>query len=327
MSQAITKPVALTVAGADSSGGAGVHADLKTFAAWGVHGTAAITAVTAQNSLSCEAVHPVPGPVVRTQIETLLQDMPIAFCKIGMLANEDIVTQVAQCLGATPVQIVCDPVLQSSTGSPLLSQGGVEAFKTHLLPQVFLLTPNLPEAETLCGQAIDSPQKQKEACEQLVSLGAQNVLLKGGHLKTDPIDLLFDGEHFFEMKANRQNTNNPHGTGCVLSAAITAALTLGHDFPRRSSTPMPSSKKPFSPATVAVKARGPSILCLPFHRALRTPKGPSPSKRCMEKAKASKPNKSKTLNGSTPATWRLKRRSPAHWLASFVICALPCVGF
>ncbi|MBL92961.1 MAG: bifunctional hydroxymethylpyrimidine kinase/phosphomethylpyrimidine kinase [Myxococcales bacterium] len=226
------KPIALTIAGADSSGGAGVYADLKTFAAWGVHGTAVITAVTAQNSLTCDGTHPIPGHMIQQQLNTLFSDMPAAHCKIGMLANEDVVSQVTQSLTQHQPRIVYDPVIQSSTGAALLSEPGVQAMKAQLLPQVYLLTPNLPEAEALCGLTLNTPQHQKDACARLVDMGATNVLLKGGHLNGDPVDVLYDGTHYFEMKANRQHTSNTHGTGCVLSAAITAALTLGHELPQ-----------------------------------------------------------------------------------------------
>ena len=227
MSNPSSTPVALTLAGADSSGGAGVYADLKTFAAWGVHGTAVITAVTAQNSQGCEAVHPVPEATIKAQFDALYQDMKAPWCKIGMLGNATGVGAVADLLQKNEVRAVCDPVLRSTTGRALLDEAGAEKLKSQLLPHVFLLTPNLPEAEHLCGVRVTDRTSQKEACLRLVDLGVRQVLLKGGHHQGDPVDVYYDGTDFLELHAPRQNTPHTHGTGCVLSAAITAGLTLG----------------------------------------------------------------------------------------------------
>jgi hydroxymethylpyrimidine/phosphomethylpyrimidine kinase len=218
-------PVALTIAGSDPSGGAGIQADLKTFSALGVYGTSVITALTAQNTCSVSGVHVVPTEFVIAQIETLVADVRLDTIKIGMLANADIVGAVGEFLGRHPHQhVVLDPVMVATSGDRLLDDDAVRAIR-ELMPLVSLITPNLAEAAALLDtrQAASVPDLRAQALA-LREMGAQRVLIKGGHLHDDDraVDLLLhlDGEEL--LAAPRVNTVNTHGTGCTLSSALAA---------------------------------------------------------------------------------------------------------
>jgi len=226
-----SRPAALTIAGSDSGGGAGIQADLRTFAAFGVHGTSAITALTAQNTRGVTAVHVAPRAVVRAQIEAVLGDFPIAAIKLGMLATPAIVRVVAQALAARKrIPLVVDPVLVATTGARLAREDLAESLRRHLLPHADLVTPNLPEAERLTGLRIRNDADRLRAARLLLDDGARAVLLKGGHGKGREVrDLLLTGqeEHVF---AQARMPGEHHGTGCTLSAAIAAGIALGESL-------------------------------------------------------------------------------------------------
>jgi hydroxymethylpyrimidine/phosphomethylpyrimidine kinase len=221
-------PKAMTIAGSDSGGGAGIQADLKTFAALGVYGTSAITAVTAQNTRDVFAVAEVPEEVVALQIDVVLEDIGADAVKTGMLSSASIVQTVADRLEAWGVErLVVDPVMVAKGGHPLLQERAVSAVKEFLLPLALVVTPNVPEAEILSGLAIDSPASAREAARAIAALGPRYVIVKGGHLAGDATDTVFDGVGFTEFRAERIDTPNTHGTGCTFSAAIAALLARG----------------------------------------------------------------------------------------------------
>jgi len=223
-----SRPAALTIAGSDSGGGAGIQADLRTFAAFGVHGTCAITALTAQNTRGVSAVHVAPRAIVRAQIEAVLDDFPVGAIKTGMLATPTIVRVVAQALATRKrIALVVDPVLVATTGARLASDDLADSLRRHLLPQADLVTPNLPEAERLTGLRIRNDADRLRAARLLLGDGARAVLLKGGHGNGREVrDLLLteNEEHWF---AHARAKGRHHGTGCTLSAAIAAGLALG----------------------------------------------------------------------------------------------------
>lgn len=223
-----TPPRVLTIAGSDSGGGAGVQADLKTFAAFGVYGMSAITAVTAQNTTEVTRVHPVPPDVVRAQIEAVYEDVGVDAVKIGMLGTEQNVHAVADALeGQAPRPLVVDPVLRSTSGTELLSSQGMGALVERLLVRAVLVTPNLEEAARLTGLRVESEEERRAAARALHRLGPA-VLVTGGHGSgAEVVDLLFDGQRFYRFAYPRIETRSLHGTGCTLSAAITASLAAG----------------------------------------------------------------------------------------------------
>jgi hydroxymethylpyrimidine/phosphomethylpyrimidine kinase len=221
-------PVALTIAGSDSGGGAGIQADLKTFAALGVFGTCAITAVTAQNTRGVRRVHLVPAEIVAAQVTAVRDDFDVAAVKIGMLASAEIVAAVAEALPEAPV--VYDPVMAASSGDPLAGAGLADAAKT-LLARVDLLTPNLAEAAALTGAPL--ARTEADMAEQgraLLGLGARAVLMKGGHLEGEAVDLLVTPLTTRRFAGPRIASRNLHGTGCVLSSAIAAHIAWGDDL-------------------------------------------------------------------------------------------------
>lgn len=221
-------PKAMTIAGSDSGGGAGIQADLKTFAAFGVYGTSAVTAVTAQNTRGVFAVAEVPEEVIALQIDVVLEDIGTDAVKTGMLSSAAIVRTVADRLEAWGVgPLVVDPVMVAKSGHPLLQESAVAALTQHLLPLAFVVTPNLPEAEILSGLTIASPAAMREAAQAIAAFGSRIVVIKGGHLAGDATDLVYDGSSFTEFSAPRIDTVNTHGTGCSFSAAITALLARG----------------------------------------------------------------------------------------------------
>jgi len=224
------KPVALTIAGSDPSGGAGVQADLKTFHQFGVYGEAVIALITVQNTRGVERVECLAPDLVADQIRAVIADIPPDAAKTGALGNRAIIEAVAALAGDFSFPLVLDPVMVSKHGAPLLAADGIEAIKTFLLPNVFLLTPNLEEASLLAGAEVHDVAAMRQAAQKLASMGPQAVLLKGGHLEGDPTDILFHRGEWTEFAAPRIETRHTHGTGCTLSAAITASLASGHDI-------------------------------------------------------------------------------------------------
>jgi hydroxymethylpyrimidine/phosphomethylpyrimidine kinase len=226
-------PTALTIAGSDSGGGAGVQADLKTFLACGVHGMSAITAVTVQNSLGVTGFYELPPHAVAEQIESVTTDIGVGAAKTGMLASAGIMATVAetvQRLGITP--FVVDPVAASQHGDPLLRPDAIEALRDVIIPLATLITPNLGEVKLLTGIEVRTVGDMEQAAHALRALGPEWVLVKGGHLPGgDAVDLLYDGETFRRFRAPRHDTRHTHGSGDTLASAITAGLARGLDVP------------------------------------------------------------------------------------------------
>jgi hydroxymethylpyrimidine/phosphomethylpyrimidine kinase len=223
--------VVLTIAGSDSGGGAGIQADLKTFAAHGVHGTSAITAVTAQNSLHVFEAFALEPRMVVAQIEAVTADMRVAAAKTGMLANREIVEAVAEAVARLRIpHLVVDPVMVAKGGDSLLDAGAVRAYVDALLPISTVITPNLPEAAALLGRPVRTLEDMRAAARDLQALGPGAVVVKGGHLEGDAVDVFFDGRNLEELAVTRIATANTHGTGCTFAAAIAARLALGDDL-------------------------------------------------------------------------------------------------
>jgi hydroxymethylpyrimidine/phosphomethylpyrimidine kinase len=222
-------PVALTIAGSDSGGGAGIQADLKTFAALGVHGTSAITAITAQNTTGVTDILELPVELVRKQIAAVVDDIGVQAAKTGMLFSAAIVGVVADAVREHGLRLlVVDPVMVAKGGARLLRDDAIEALRDQLIPLAAVVTPNLPEAEVLLGRHIASLDERKQAARDLVAMGASAAVVKGGHAE-DATDVYFDGSRMVELRAERIDTVNTHGSGCVFSAAITAWLARGAD--------------------------------------------------------------------------------------------------
>lgn len=222
--------VALTIAGSDSGGGAGIQADLKTFAALGVYGTSALTALTAQNTRGVAAIHDVPPAFVLAQLEAVLADFAVGAVKVGMVSNRAVVETVAAALARLPaVPLVLDPVMVASSGDRLLAPDAVAALRGLLIPRAAVLTPNLPEAAALLGAGVATSENEaREQGERLLGHGASAVLMKGGHAGgPESVDLLVEPERVTRFPAPRIATTNTHGTGCTLSAAIAAGLAQG----------------------------------------------------------------------------------------------------
>ena len=220
---------ALTIAGSDSSGGAGIQADLKTFAAHGVYGTCAITAVTAQNTLGVIAWEALTADLVTAQIEAVVDDIGVDAVKTGMLANAAVVEAVSAAIRSLELpQLVVDPVMVAKGGDRLLEQDAVNAIRTELLPQAHVVTPNIPEAEVLAGIPIHSVDDMREAGRRILDLGPRVVLVKGGHLGgPESIDVACTGAQIVELRGPRIQTQHTHGTGCTLASAIAANLARG----------------------------------------------------------------------------------------------------
>jgi hydroxymethylpyrimidine/phosphomethylpyrimidine kinase len=221
--------VALTVAGSDSGGGAGIQADLKTFAAHDVHGTSAVTAVTAQNSVAVTRWVALDPAMVAEQIETVAVDMPVAAVKTGMLANAAIVDAVAEAVARLALpNLVVDPVMVAKGGHRLLDPDAERAYVRTLFPRALLVTPNLLETGALLGRVVATREDMRAAAAALRAMGPRAALVKGGHLPGgDAVDVLCDQDGFLELSAPRIDTKNTHGTGCTFSAAIAARLALG----------------------------------------------------------------------------------------------------
>ena len=221
-------PKALTIAGSDSGGGAGIQADLKTFSAFRVFGMSVITAVTAQNSLGVQGVENLPAAFVALQLRSVLSDFGAGAAKCGMLSTAPIIEAVAATLADDPVEkLVVDPVMVAKSGDALLQPDARRALIERVLPLALVVTPNLPEAESLAGIPVASRPDMEEAARRIHRLGPRYVLVKGGHLKGDAIDLLWNGKVFTAFRAPRIDSGNTHGTGCTLSAAIAAGLARG----------------------------------------------------------------------------------------------------
>jgi hydroxymethylpyrimidine/phosphomethylpyrimidine kinase len=230
----VTPPTALTIAGSDSGGGAGIQADLRTFFANGVHGLVALTAVTVQNSLGVQGFTEIPADVVAAQIKAVASDMGVNAAKTGMLASAEIIRAVAKTLDEVggDIPLVVDPVAASMTGHALLREDALEAIRTELFPRATLITPNLDEVRLLTGISVDSPATQREAAEALLGFGSRWVLVKGGHMTGSTcVDLLTDGSSYVSLSGPRYETENTHGGGDTMASAITSSLAKGASVP------------------------------------------------------------------------------------------------
>jgi hydroxymethylpyrimidine/phosphomethylpyrimidine kinase len=223
-------PIALSIAGSDPSGGAGIQADLKTFAAFDVYGAAVLTCATAQNTVAVRATGELPVELVAAQLDAVLDDLPVGAIKTGMLGRAAIVAAVAERLARSAVPLVVDPVMVSTSGHALMSDDGVAALRETLLPRARLVTPNLHEASLLAGRPVATRADMRAAARMIRDLGPQAVLVKGGHLPDVACDVLLDGEALHELAAPRVPVARLHGSGCSLSAAITAELARGAEL-------------------------------------------------------------------------------------------------
>src|SRR5213595_1237006 len=242
-------PILLSIAGFDPSCGAGTAADLKTFAAHGCYGVAAITSLTVQNTQGVETVHNTPSAELRAQLEALVKDCDIAAVKIGMLGNRGNAVVVAEFLDAHKfAHVVHDPVMKSSSGAELLDAAGIKYVATELLKRASVITPNVPEAEVITGLTIKDVADMEAAARKIVELGARAVIVKGGHLER-AVDVLFDGNELVQLGGDRVKTNNTHGTGCTLASAIAAQLAWRALWSKRPRSPKPTSRKQSKRAT------------------------------------------------------------------------------
>ncbi|ABR47455.1 phosphomethylpyrimidine kinase [Alkaliphilus metalliredigens QYMF] len=218
----------LTIAGSDSSGGAGIQADLKTMSAHGVFGMSVITAVTAQNTQGVFGIQDISPQMIAKQIQAIYEDIEVDAVKIGMVSQVDTIQAIAQqLLKYQAKNIVLDPVMVSKSGFHLLNPEAKNSLINQLIPLVTVITPNLPEAEVITGLTIESEKDMEEAAKAIFIMGPQYVLIKGGHLESDPVDLLYDGKAIQRFSTKRIATKNTHGTGCTLSSAIASNLALG----------------------------------------------------------------------------------------------------
>jgi len=224
--------VALTIAGSDSSGGAGIQADLKTFQAHGVFGMSAVTAVTVQNTQKIYDIQEIEPRIVHDQITCLFDDVKIDAVKIGMVSSIELTKAIARALKAVnPPPVVLDPVMISKSGYRLLNQDAQDALVDNLFPLAEVVTPNIYEAEALIGKKINNVDEMKNAAQEILNLGAKKVVVKGGHLEEDrATDVLYDGKEYKELHSHRVETKNTHGTGCTFSSAIAANIALGKTF-------------------------------------------------------------------------------------------------
>ena len=219
---------ALTVAGSDSGAGAGIQADLKTFAALGVYGTSVITAITAQNTVGVTQVLELSPNLIAAQIDAVITDIGAHALKTGMLANSEIIETVSDKIREHGLKnLVVDPVMVAKSGDRLLRKDAIDALRSRLIPLATVVTPNIPEAEELTGLQLNRATDIKEAAKRIVSLGVKSVVIKGGHRRGSATDLFHDGKIFHELRASRIRTRHTHGTGCTLSAAIAANLAKG----------------------------------------------------------------------------------------------------
>jgi hydroxymethylpyrimidine/phosphomethylpyrimidine kinase len=221
--------VSMTIAGSDSGGGAGIQADLKTFAALGVYGTSVITAVTAQNTVEVRKAMELPIDLVGAQIDAVVEDIGVDGAKTGMLASSEVIEIVAQRIDEHQLKrLVVDPVMVAKSGDRLLREDAVESLVERLIPLAMVVTPNLPEAERLVGFAVEDEDSMRRAAKAIVELGAGSAVIKGGHARgEESVDLLFTGKRFRRFRTKRLESRNTHGTGCTFSAAIAARLAMG----------------------------------------------------------------------------------------------------
>ena len=232
MANSLIPPVALTIAGSDSGGGAGIQADLRTFAFHQVHGTSALTCVTAQNTCGVTRVDALPPVAVVAQIDAVVSDIPVQSAKLGMLLNTDIMLAVAEAIAQSSIPFwVVDPVMVSRTGAQLIDDAAIATLTTRLIPLATVLTPNRYEAQILSGQAIETLSDMEVAAQKIHALGAQTVLIKGGGMagQLRGIDVWYDGKQLTTLATTTVETSDTHGTGCTLSAAIAANLALGKE--------------------------------------------------------------------------------------------------
>jgi hydroxymethylpyrimidine/phosphomethylpyrimidine kinase len=223
-------PIAVTIAGSDSGGGAGIQADLKTFAAFGVYGASVITALTAQNTKGVTGIHDVPADFITAQIDAVFSDLKVGAVKIGMLSQPAVIAAVAAGLDRhQQTNVVLDPVMVAASGDRLLAPEAVDVLRRNLIPRALVITPNLPEAAALLdAKPAANEAEMRDQAERLLALGCRAVLVKGGHGRgAESIDIFFDGEVELRLPAPRMDTRNTHGTGCTLSSAIAAGLARG----------------------------------------------------------------------------------------------------
>ena len=223
-------PVALTIAGSDPSGGAGIQADLKTFHQHGVYGMSVITLLTVQNTRTVDAVEVLEPGFIRAQLDAVFEDIPPHAAKTGALGNAAAIDAVARRAAGFSFPLVIDPVMVSKHGSPLLDNDASGILRDRLLPCAFLVTPNIPEAAVLSQMEVTDPPSMEKAAEVIARLGPRNVLVKGGHLRDDALDVLWSEGRIHRFPSERVGTKNTHGTGCVFSAAITAHLARGEEL-------------------------------------------------------------------------------------------------
>ncbi|WP_327318099.1 bifunctional hydroxymethylpyrimidine kinase/phosphomethylpyrimidine kinase [Streptomyces sp. NBC_01235] len=224
-------PRVLTVAGSDSGGGAGIQADLKTMLALGVHGMSVLTAVTAQNSLGVQGAWELPVEAVRAQYRSVVDDIGVQAVKTGMLASAELVEAVAELISGTDAPVVVDPVGVSKHGDPLLAACALDSVRTKLLPVATVATPNLDEVAQLAGLRVESEEQLRDAAAAVLAYGPRWVLVKGGHLPGDAVDLLTDGAEEHWLRAPRYDNRHTHGTGCTLASAIASQLAKGQSVP------------------------------------------------------------------------------------------------
>ena len=231
---------AMTIAGSDSGGGAGIQADLKTFAAHGVYGASAITAITSQNTTGVTDVLELPTSLIESQIDAIVSDIGADVVKTGMLSSSAVIEVVAAKARQHRMDaLVVDPVMVAKGGDKLLRDDAVDALRSLLVPIATVLTPNVPEAETLLGVKIETLDEAKEAAQALVGMGARAAVVKGGHLSGPPTDMLYDGEEFRAFTSRRIDTTSTHGTGCTFASAIASNLAKG--MPLRQSVSLAKS--------------------------------------------------------------------------------------
>lgn len=222
---------ALSIAGSDCSGGAGIQADIKTFSAHGVFGMSVIVSVVAENTFRVIGIHDVPPETVAAQIDAVFEDIPPDAVKIGMLSTPEIMTAVAEKIDQYALRhVVVDPVMYAKNGAPLMDPGAIDTLIRTVIPRAGLLTPNIPEAEKISGMKISCLREMEQAAEHIRALGCNAVLVKGGHLTGEAVDVLYDERGLARFSAERIDSKNTHGTGCTYSSAIAANLALGYDF-------------------------------------------------------------------------------------------------
>ncbi|RYG74212.1 bifunctional hydroxymethylpyrimidine kinase/phosphomethylpyrimidine kinase [Lentibacillus lipolyticus] len=225
-------PAALTIAGTDPSGGAGIQADLKTFQEIQTYGMSVITSVVAQNTTGVQDVHHMPVSMIKQQLDSVISDISFQAFKTGMLANIDIMDAVVEKISCLDIAYIMDPVMVTTSGDTLISKDSREYLRDNLLPMATLVTPNIPEAEVIISGTIETAEDMQRAAQQIVhEFGAEAALVKGGHLEGKAVDFLYDGEIMHTFSAERIDTKNTHGTGCTYSAAITAYMSQGYSLP------------------------------------------------------------------------------------------------